>query len=81
MKEEIHKKELGMNSQKFGAGHLGGVDIVIWDRTVLENNDYKRVGVINDGVCELTPDYYSDSEAIEFAKSMGAVEFIDKKDC
>ena len=66
-----------MDTQKFGAGHAGGVDTFLWDRTVSENNDYKRVGIIDNGVCELTPDYYYDSEAMEFAKSMGAVEFVD----
>ena len=66
-----------MDSQKFGAGHAGGVDTFLWDRTVSENNDYKRVGIIDNGVCELTPDYYYDDAAREFAKSMGAVEFVN----
>ena len=66
-----------MDTQKFGAGHAGGVDTFLWDRTVSENNDYKRVGIIDNGVCELTPDYYYDDAAREFAKSMGAVEFVD----
>lgn len=65
-----HKK-----SERFGAGFFGGVDTVMWDRTVRENNDYKTVGTIHNGLATLRAEYRNDLGAIEFAKSMGATSF------
>jgi len=76
LSDELVKKSL---SEKFGASFMGGVDLVMWDRTVLENRDYKRVGIINNGVATLSPDYQDDYDAKLYAECMGATSFYNKE--
>lgn len=68
-KENVILKNKINLDDKFGAGFLGGVDIVMWDRTVMEFRDYKRVGTINNNVITLSPDYQDNNQAIEFARN------------
>jgi len=65
--------------ERFSAGHMGGVDITMWDRTKKENGDYKRVGIIDKGHAELEEGYQNDDEAIEFSKKHGAKTFEHEK--
>ncbi len=67
-------KEIKEN-ERFGAGFLGGVDTVIWDREVEEFGDYKTVARIDKGVADIKEGYRDNNELIQFAKSLGATTF------
>ena len=64
-----------INREKYGAGYLGGVDTIIWDKTKEEHGDYKRVGTIDKGVADITTEYQHKTPALEFALKMGANSF------
>jgi len=76
---EMYFNTFGESLQRFGAGHGGGVDTVIWDRDKKEYGDYKRVGTIDKGHAVIKGEYQDNQEAIEFAKRMGAKTFEHDK--
>jgi len=67
------------STQRFGAGNMGGVDTVVWDRLAEENGEYKTVGTVHNGVGRLYEAYKNDNEAIEALKRYGATSFAMEK--
>lgn len=67
-KEELSKPEKP-KEDRFGAGHKGGVDTVVWDKTAEENGDYyKKVGYVHNGKIKVYDDYKGDKEALDYLK-------------
>lgn len=66
-KEELSKPEKP-KADRFGAGHMGGVDAVVWDKTAEENGDYKKVGYVHNGKIKVYDDYKGDKDALDYLK-------------
>ncbi|MCK9476214.1 MAG: hypothetical protein M0R46_09855 [Candidatus Muirbacterium halophilum] len=56
---------------RFGCGHMGGVDAVVWDKKTLENGDYKTVALVDKGIAKIKDDYKNDHDALAYINKMG----------